>query len=153
MTRIYVGNLPYTADEESIRELFSQHGTVDAVRLINDRETGRFRGFCFVEMPESDAQTAIARLNGHDMGGRQLRVNEAREREGGGGGGGGGARRGGGGGGYGGGGGGREGGGGYGGGGGREGGGGYGGGGGRDGGGGGGGGRDGGGRGPRGPRY
>jgi len=153
MTRIYVGNLPYTADEESIRELFSQHGTVDAVRLINDRETGRFRGFCFVEMPESDAQTAIARLNGHDMGGRQLRVNEAREREGGGGGG---ARRGGGGGGYGGGGGGREGGGGGGyGGGGREGGGGYGGGGGgREGGGGyGGGGRDGGGRGPRGPRY
>jgi len=124
MTRIYVGNLPYTADEESVRELFSQHGTVDAVRLINDRETGRFRGFCFVEMPESDAQTAIARLNGHDMGGRQLRVNEAREREGGGGGGGG-----------------RRGGGGYGGG--REGGGGYGGG----------GGRDGGGRGPRGPRY
>ena len=138
MTRIYVGNLPYTADEESVRELFSQHGTVDAVRLINDRETGRFRGFCFVEMPESDAQTAIARLNGHDMGGRQLRVNEARERAGGGGGGGG-----------------RRGGGGYGGGGGREGGGGYGGGGGREGGGGygGGGGRDGGGRGPRGPRY
>ena len=138
MTRIYVGNLLYTADEESVRELFSQHGTVDAVRLINDRETGRFRGFCFVEMPESDAQTAIARLNGHDMGGRQLRVNEAREREGGGGGGGG-----------------RRGGGGYGGGGGREGGGGYGGGGGREGGGGygGGGGRDGGGRGPRGPRY
>ena len=146
MTRIYVGNLPYTADEESVRTLFSQHGTVDAVRLINDRETGRFRGFCFVEMPESDAQTAIARLNGQDMEGRPLRVNEAREREGGGGGGGGGGR-------------GR---GGYGGGGGREGGGGggggYGGGGGRDGGGGnrgpggGGGGRDGGG-GRGGPRY
>jgi RNA recognition motif-containing protein len=128
MTRIYVGNLPYTADEESVRALFSQHGTVDAVRLINDRETGRFRGFCFVEMPDSDAQTAIARLNGHDMEGRQLRVNEAREREGGGGGGGGRGR-----GGFGGGGGG----GGYGGGGGRDGGGGYGGGGGRDGGGGG----------------
>ena len=138
MTRIYVGNLPYTADEESVRALFSQHGAVDAVRLINDRETGRFRGFCFVEMPESDAQTAIARLNGHDMEGRQLRVNEAREREGGGGGGGGGGR---GRGGYGGGGGG----GGYGGGGGRDGGGGYGGGGGRDGGGG--------GRGRGGPRY
>ena len=76
MTRIYVGNLPYTADEESVRALFSQHGTVDAVRLINDRETGRFRGFCFVEMPESDAQTAIARLNGHDMEGRPA----ARER-------------------------------------------------------------------------
>jgi RNA recognition motif-containing protein len=143
MTRIYVGNLPYTADEESVRALFSQHGTVDAVRLINDRETGRFRGFCFVEMPDSDAQTAIARLNGHDMEGRQLRVNEAREREGGGGGGGGGGR---GRGGYGGGGGG---GGGYGGGGGRDGGGGYGGGGGRDGG----GGRGPGGGGRGGPRY
>jgi RNA recognition motif-containing protein len=136
MTRIYVGNLPYTADEESVRTLFAQHGTVDAVRLINDRETGRFRGFCFVEMPEADAQNAIARLNGHDMGGRQLRVNEAREREGGGGGGGGGRGRGGyggggGGGGYGGGGRGRDGGG-------------YGGGGGRD---------DGGRGGPRGPRY
>jgi RNA recognition motif-containing protein len=142
MTRIYVGNLPYTADEESVRALFSQHGTVDAVRLINDRETGRFRGFCFVEMPDSDAQTAIARLNGHDMEGRQLRVNEAREREGGGGGGGGGRGRGG----YGGGGGG----GGYGGGGGRDGGGGYGGGGGRDGGG---GGRGPGGGGRGGPRY
>lgn len=93
--RIYVGNLPYTADEESVRALFSQHGTVDAVRLINDRETGRFRGFCFVEMPDADAQNAIARLNGQDMQGRQLRVNEAREREGGGGGGGGGRGRGG----------------------------------------------------------
>ena len=143
MTRIYVGNLPYTADEESVRALFSQHGTVDAVRLINDRETGRFRGFCFVEMPDSDAQNAIARLNGHDMEGRQLRVNEARERGGGGGGGGGGGR---GRGGYGGGGGG---GGGYGGGGGRDGGGGYGGGGGRDGG----GGRGPGGGGRGGPRY
>jgi len=142
MTRIYVGNLPYSADEESVRALFSQHGTVEAVRLINDRETGRFRGFCFVEMPESDAQTAIARLNGHDMQGRQLRVNEAREREGGGGGGGGRGRFGGGGGGGGYGGGGRDGGGGYGGGG-RDGGGGYGGG----------GGRDGGGRGRGGPRY
>ncbi len=142
MTRIYVGNLPYSADEESVRALFSQHGTVEAVRLINDRETGRFRGFCFVEMPESDAQTAIARLNGHDMQGRQLRVNEAREREGGGGGGGGRGRFGGGGGGGGYGGGGRDGGGGYAGGG-RDGGGGYGGG----------GGRDGGGRGRGGPRY
>ncbi|MEO7385613.1 MAG: RNA-binding protein [Gammaproteobacteria bacterium] len=145
MTRIYVGNLPYTADEESVRVLFSQHGAVDAVRLINDRETGRFRGFCFVEMPESDAQTAIARLNGHDMEGRQLRVNEAREREGGGGGGGRGR------GGFGGGGGGPGGGGGgYGGGGGRDGGGGYGGGGGRDGGG---GNRGPGGGGRGGPRY
>ena len=105
--RIYVGNLPYTADEESVRALFSEHGTVDAVRLINDRETGRFRGFSFVEMPDSDAQNAIARLNGQDMQGRQLRVNEARERTPRTGGGGGGGGRGRGGGGYGGGGGGR----------------------------------------------
>jgi len=83
--RIYVGNLPYSADEAAVRTLFSQHGTVDAVRLINDRETGRFRGFAFVEMPDADAQNAINRLNGQDMDGRQLRVNEAREREGGGG--------------------------------------------------------------------
>lgn len=95
MTRIYVGNLPYTADEDAVRALFAQHGTVETVRLINDRETGRFRGFGFVEMPEADAQQAIAKLNGQDMGGRNLRVNEAREREGGGGGGGGGFRRGG----------------------------------------------------------
>lgn len=84
--RIYVGNLPYSADEASVRTLFSQHGTVDAVRLINDRETGRFRGFAFVEMPDADAQNAINRLNGQDMDGRTLRVNEAREREGAGGG-------------------------------------------------------------------
>jgi RNA recognition motif-containing protein len=96
MTRIYVGNLPYTADEDSVRTLFAQHGTVETVRLINDRETGRFRGFGFVEMPEADAQQAIATLNGQDMQGRNLRVNEAREREAGGaGGGGGGFRRGG----------------------------------------------------------
>lgn len=83
MTRIYVGNLPYSADEESVRALFSAHGSVEAVRLINDRETGRFRGFGFVEMPEADAQQAIAQLNGQEMEGRSLRVNEAREREGG----------------------------------------------------------------------
>jgi RNA recognition motif-containing protein len=83
--RIYVGNLPYSADEEAVRALFSQHGTVDTVRLINDRETGRFRGFGFVEMPDADAQNAINRLNGQDMDGRTLRINEAREREGGGG--------------------------------------------------------------------
>lgn len=81
--RIYVGNLPYSADEAAVRALFSQYGTVDNVRLINDRETGRFRGFGFVEMPDADAQNAIARLNGQDMDGRTLRINEAREREGG----------------------------------------------------------------------
>ena len=88
MTRIYVGNLPFSADEAAVRQLFEQHGTVESVALINDRETGRPRGFGFVEMPRPDAQRAIQSLNGKDMGGRPLRVNEAPERQGGGGGGG-----------------------------------------------------------------
>ncbi len=87
MTKIYVGNLPFSADEAQVRELFAQHGTVESVALINDRETGRPRGFGFVEMPRADAQRAIQSLNGKDMGGRPLRVNEAQERQGGGGGG------------------------------------------------------------------
>lgn len=87
MTKIYVGNLPFSADEAQVRQLFEQHGTVDSVALINDRETGRPRGFGFVEMPRADAQRAIQSLNGKDMGGRPLRVNEAQERQGGGGGG------------------------------------------------------------------
>ena len=101
MTKIYVGNLPFTADEAAVRELFEQHGKVESVSLINDRDTGRPRGFGFVEMSSSDAQRAIQSLNGQNMGGRPLRVNEAQERTGGGGGGGGrGPRTGGGGGGY-----------------------------------------------------
>lgn len=88
MTKIYVGNLPFSADEGQVRSLFEQHGTVESVALINDRETGRPRGFGFVEMPRADAQRAIQALNGKDMGGRPLRVNEAQERTGGGGGGG-----------------------------------------------------------------
>jgi RNA recognition motif-containing protein len=88
--RIYVGNLPFSADEAQVRQLFEQHGTVESVALINDRETGRPRGFGFVEMPRADGQRAIQSLNGKDMGGRPLRVNEAQERQGGGGGGGGG---------------------------------------------------------------
>ncbi len=90
MTKIYVGNLPFSANEDQVRQLFEQHGTVESVALINDRETGRPRGFGFVEMPRADAQRAIQSLNGKDMGGRPLRVNEAQERQGGGGGGGGG---------------------------------------------------------------
>jgi RNA recognition motif-containing protein len=86
MTKIYVGNLPFSADETQVRQLFEQHGTVDSVALINDRETGRPRGFGFVEMPRADAQRAIQSLNGKEMGGRPLRVNEAQERQGGGGG-------------------------------------------------------------------
>ena len=117
MSKIYVGNLPFTADEAAVRALFEQHGTVESVSLINDRETGRPRGFGFVEMPSADAARAIQNLNGKDMGGRPLKVNEAQDKPkgggrcGGGGYGGGGGRSGGGG--YGGGGGGRSGGGGY----------------------------------------
>jgi RNA recognition motif-containing protein len=90
MTKIYVGNLPFSADEAAVRQLFEQHGKVESVSLINDRETGRPRGFGFVEMPSADAQRAIQSLNGQNMGGRPLRVNEAQERGSGGGGGGGG---------------------------------------------------------------
>jgi RNA recognition motif-containing protein len=77
---IYVGNLPFSADEAAVRTLFSQHGTVDSVALIMDRDTGRPRGFGFVEMPRADAARAIQNLNGHDMGGRSLKVNEAQDK-------------------------------------------------------------------------
>jgi len=80
MSKIYVGNLPFSATEDSVRTLFSQHGTVEAVALINDRETGRPRGFGFVEMPRSDAARAIQNLNGQDMDGRALKVNEAQDK-------------------------------------------------------------------------
>ena len=80
MTTIYVGNLPFSATEDDVRALFEKHGSVESVKLINDRETGRPRGFGFVEMSSSDAQTAIAQVNGFNMGGRPLRVNEAQER-------------------------------------------------------------------------
>ena len=87
MSKIYVGNLPFTANEEAVRALFSQHGTVESVALINDRDTGQPRGFGFVEMPSSDAARAIQSLNGQDMGGRPLKVNEAQDKPRGGGGG------------------------------------------------------------------
>ena len=92
MKKLYVGNLPFTATESEVMELFSRHGTVHSVALINDRETGRPRGFGFVEIDDDAAQAAIEALNGYSMGGRDLRVNEAQERSqrGGGGGGGGG---------------------------------------------------------------
>ena len=135
-TRLYVGNLPYTVSSSELEQMFSPHGTVQSAEVVADRDTGRSKGFGFVEMgSDAEAQAAIAALNGQDNGGRALTVNEARPREeraGGGGGrggfGGGGGRGGGGGGGRGG----------------------FGGGGGRGGGGGGGGGRD---RGDRGNRY
>lgn len=78
--RIYVGNLPFSATEDELRELFERHGAVQSVALINDRETGRPRGFGFVEMADADAQAAIQAVNGKEMGGRALRVNEAQER-------------------------------------------------------------------------
>jgi len=87
--RLYVGNLPFSADEQAVRELFEQNGrTVAEVRLITDRDTGRPRGFGFVEMgSDEEADGAIRDLNGFEMDGRALTVNEARERTGGGGGG------------------------------------------------------------------
>lgn len=80
MTTIYVGNLPFSSSEEDIRELFAPYGTVQSVKLITDRDTGRPRGFGFVEMDGGDAASAIAALNGQEFGGRSLRINEARER-------------------------------------------------------------------------
>ncbi|MFH1137221.1 MAG: RNA-binding protein [Pseudomonadota bacterium] len=78
---IYVGNLPFSASEEEVNQLFSRYGSVHSVNLINDRETGRPRGFGFVEMAPEEALSAIQALNGTDLGGRALRVNEAKERE------------------------------------------------------------------------
>jgi RNA recognition motif-containing protein len=79
--KLYVGNLPYSATEDELRELFSQHGTVHSVSLISDRETGQPRGFGFVEMDDEGAAAAIAALEQTPFGGRNLRVNEARPRE------------------------------------------------------------------------
>lgn len=80
MTTIYVGNLPFSATEADVRALFEQHGAVQSVKLINDRETGRPRGFGFVDMEPAPAQAAIAAINGYEMNGRALRVNEAQPR-------------------------------------------------------------------------
>ena len=80
MAKIYVGNLPFTATEAEVRTLFSQHGTVESVTLPTDRDTGRPRGFGFVEMSQADAARAIEHLNGTQMGGRPLRVNEAQDK-------------------------------------------------------------------------
>jgi RNA recognition motif-containing protein len=90
MKKLDVGNLPFSATDEDINDLFGQHGTVHSVALINDRETGRPRGFGFVEMDDDAAMAAMQALDGSEMGGRTLRVNEAQDRRSGGGGGGGG---------------------------------------------------------------
>jgi len=89
VTKIYVGNLPFSATEDSVRALFAPHGTVEKISLINDRDTGQPRGFGFVEMSNADASRAIQALNGADFGGRPLKINEAQDRAAGGGGGGG----------------------------------------------------------------
>jgi len=94
MKNIYVGNLSYDATEDDLRQAFEEHGQVSSVKVITDRETGRPRGFAFVTMEDNAAREAIEGLNGNDLDGRSINVNEAKPREGGGG------NRGGGGGGY-----------------------------------------------------
>jgi RNA recognition motif-containing protein len=93
-TRLYVGNLPYAVTELDLRDLFGGVGTVTDAKIVTDRETGRPRGFGFVEMStEEEARKAIEEINGRDVQGRQVAVKEAEDRRGGGGGGGGGWRR------------------------------------------------------------
>ncbi len=79
---IYVGNLSYSLSETELQDAFGDFGEVSSVKILTDRETGRSRGFGFVEMPnQAEGETAVAQLNGKDVGGRALRVNEARPRE------------------------------------------------------------------------
>ena len=78
---IYVGGLPYAVDDDQLEEVFSEFGPVQSARVITDRMTGQSRGFGFVEMDEADAAKAISALNGSQLGGRTLTVNEARPRE------------------------------------------------------------------------
>ena len=87
--KIYVGNLPWSTTDDDLRELFATYGAVQSSAVVNDRETGRSRGFGFVEMAPADADKAIAELDGRDYGNRALRVNEALDKRRGGGGGGG----------------------------------------------------------------
>ena len=88
--KIYIGNLPFSSTEDELRTVFERHGRVESVNVITDRDSGRPRGFAFVEMDEaSAADDAIRVLDGSELGGRSIRVNEAQNRSGGGGGGGG----------------------------------------------------------------
>ncbi len=80
MKSIYVGNLPYSVTEDEVKELFAPFGEVQSVKMVNDKETGRPKGFGFVQMDDTAAAAAIAELDGKQFGGRGLRVNEARER-------------------------------------------------------------------------
>ena len=80
VTKLYVGNLPFNATEEALRALFAPHGTVEKISLITDRDTGRARGFGFVEMSNADASRAMQALNGTDFDGRALKINEAQDK-------------------------------------------------------------------------
>ena len=80
MKTLYIGNLPFNTSEDELRDLFAAHGEVHSIKLISDRETGRPRGFAFVEMEPNAATAAISALDGVDFQGRTIRVNEARER-------------------------------------------------------------------------
>jgi len=96
MTKLFVGNLSFDTTEDSLRTLFAAHGTVETIALISDRDTGRPRGFGFIEMSNADASRAMQALDGKDFEGRTLKVNEAQQKTAGGGArssGGGGARR------------------------------------------------------------
>jgi RNA recognition motif-containing protein len=92
VTKLFVGNLPFSATEQSVRALFEPHGEITSLALINDRDTGRPRGFGFIEMSNADAAKAMQALNGKDFEGRAIKVNEAQAKERSGGGGGGGYR-------------------------------------------------------------
>ena len=82
LMNIYVGNLSYTLSESELQDAFAEFGEVSSAKILSDRETGRSRGFGFVEMPnQAEGEAAVAQLNGKDVGGRALRVNEARPRE------------------------------------------------------------------------
>jgi RNA recognition motif-containing protein len=85
MKKIYVGNLSFDTTEDDLRQLFTEHGAVESIKLITDRQTGQSRGFGFVEMAPTAADTAISALNGTTLGDRSLTVNEARPRRDGGG--------------------------------------------------------------------
>jgi cold-inducible RNA-binding protein len=79
--KVYVGNLSFEATEEQVRDLFTPYGKIDSIAMITDRESGRFRGFCFVEMETSAANAAIKALDSTEVDGRALKVNEAQPRE------------------------------------------------------------------------
>jgi RNA recognition motif-containing protein len=79
--KLYVGNLPYSVNDDTLRSMFESYGQVESARVISDRDTGTSKGFGFVEMSNDSAQKAMEALNGQDHGGRSLRVNEARPQE------------------------------------------------------------------------